>query len=121
MSNSDFTGVPLDELAAQIGEENFLMLRHAKLDYSHLAVAAQVIKHLVKCILVDSMLGEAKGAKTNKERYAASLKGLQLAKTFVQDAVADGFTLTFKEYAGTDMEYYCQIKDVPKPISKAIN
>lgn len=97
------------------------MLRYAKMDFSHISVSANIIKHLVKCILVDSMLNEAKGAKTNKEKYEATRKALLNTKLALQEAVSEGFTLTFKEYAGVDVEYYCQIKDVPKPISKAIN
>lgn len=97
------------------------MLREAKMDYNHSQVSAEIIKHLIKCILVDTTVRNIKGLKSAKERVQGSTKALTYTKTLIQEAVAEGFMITFKEYYGQELDYYCQIKPVPEPISRELN
>lgn len=49
------------------------------------------------------------------------LKVMSETKMALQNAVAAGFQNAMTEFSGRQVEYYCQIKVVPEPVSNKLN
>lgn len=64
----------------------------------------------------------AKGVYSTKEqRVEEAMQRLRAIKGTMQEAVSAGFSGGMSAFAGKDIEYYCQIKEVPMPLSKERN
>jgi len=61
------------------------------------------------------------GNLTPPQQFEVACASFQTFKVACQEAVAAGFTAAMSEFSGQHVEYYCQIKVVPEPLSKLVN
>ncbi len=58
---------------------------------------------------------------TPDELFHFSKLGLAETKVLVQNSIAAGFQKATSNFTGQDVEYYCQVRVVPEPVSRTIN
>ncbi len=56
---------------------------------------------------------------SHKDQEDLMMKNMSELKMAVQNAVAAGFQNAMSNFLGRPVEYYCQIKPVPEPVSNA--
>jgi hypothetical protein len=65
--------------------------------------------------------GNLDSSASKKQVFEFTKKNFSDFKESLQDTIAMSFQTAFSHYAGRDMEYYCQIRPVPDPLSNKVN
>lgn len=67
---------------------------------------------------IKQLVFNALNAHVEARDFQATMKAFAEIKTLVQDAVAQSFSEGVESFSGKPMDYYCDIKPVPKPVNK---
>ncbi len=84
-------------------------------------VACAVLHKFLGSILWKTLAEDPKINISKKDHLEYIMKNFSETKTAVQDSVSLAFQVAMSSFSGQEIEYYCQVKTVPKATSQALN
>lgn len=84
-------------------------------------VATTYLARFVGTLLFRTLTERNQLNTTKEEQEDFVMKNAAELKTAIQEAVSMGFQSAMTQFSGRQIEYYCQIKPVPEPVSNKVN
>lgn len=85
------------------------------------ALCIHFLARIMTSTVLESLHMRLENPKTEEDALKYNQKCFAELKTQIQDAVSLSFQTAMSHYTGRQVEYYCQIKPIPEPLSGTIN